>query len=242
MVNTCLYNTFFSKTSQKLGGALKKKTTQDLSALFNSKKNLLVPTFANLIIQLAITYYVMEKYNIDDKKKGSANLQIFLYFLIQLLIIVVLTIFSLPSIIKFILFTIFSYTFGVQLAYIRYFTSGEVIRFALLGTISIFAVMFAIGTFMILSGINLGYKYGLLLFYVLLGLIIMRLVTMFTNTMSIFYQILSVISILLFSVYIIYDTNVILQRDYYGDFITASLDYYLDILNIFINFLSFNNN
>ena len=43
---------------------------------------------------------------------------------------------------------------------------------------------------------------------------------------------------MLFSVYIVYDTNNILQRDYGGDFITASLDYYLDIINIFSNLLS----
>jgi FtsH-binding integral membrane protein len=35
-----------------------------------------------------------------------------------------------------------------------------------------------------------------------------------------------------------YDTNNILQRNYYGDFITASLDYYLDIINIFSGLLS----
>ena len=43
---------------------------------------------------------------------------------------------------------------------------------------------------------------------------------------------------MLFSVYIIYDTNSILQRDYGGDFISASLAYYLDIINIFSNLLS----
>jgi FtsH-binding integral membrane protein len=43
---------------------------------------------------------------------------------------------------------------------------------------------------------------------------------------------------MLFSVYIVYDTNIILQRDYGGDFISASLAYYLDIINIFSNLLS----
>jgi FtsH-binding integral membrane protein len=46
------------------------------------------------------------------------------------------------------------------------------------------------------------------------------------------------IGVVLFSLYIIYDTNHILQREYYGDFITASMDYYLDILNVFVNLLS----
>ena len=53
---------------------------------------------------------------------------------------------------------------------------------------------------------------------------------------------LTIFSLMLFSVYIIYDTNTILQRNYFGDFITASLDYYLDIINIFVNLLSYNNN
>ena len=42
---------------------------------------------------------------------------------------------------------------------------------------------------------------------------------------------------MLFSVYIIYTTNSILQEDYNGDFITASLDYYLEIFNIFVSLL-----
>jgi len=49
---------------------------------------------------------------------------------------------------------------------------------------------------------------------------------------------LSVFSLLLFSMYIIYDTNAILQRNYYGDFIRASLDYYLDVLNIFVDLIN----
>jgi FtsH-binding integral membrane protein len=60
----------------------------------------------------------------------------------------------------------------------------------------------------------------------LLGFI---LATLFSPTNSI----LTTIGIVLFSIYIIYDTNNILQKNYYGDFITASLDYYLDILNLF---------
>ena len=51
-------------------------------------------------------------------------------------------------------------------------------------------------------------------------------------------KIVSIISLFIFSLYIIYDTNNILQRNYNGDFITASLDYYLDVLNIFIDLLN----
>jgi len=238
MVNTSLYNTLFSKSSKKIGGA-----KPDINELFNKKKGLLVPTFANLIFQLGLTYYVMERYTITDKKDLPARrTKVWLYFLLQLFIIFILGVFTLPTIVKFLLFVIFSYTFGVELAYIKYFSGDAIVKFALLGTVSIFAVMFAIGSFLLLTGINLGYKYGLVLFYALLGLILIRLVTLFTGAISGFYKLLSIVSILLFSMFIIYDTNVILQRNYFGDFITASLDYYLDIINIFVNLLSFNNN
>jgi FtsH-binding integral membrane protein len=46
----------------------------------------------------------------------------------------------------------------------------------------------------------------------------------------------------LFSLYVVYDTNVILQRNYNGGFIMASMDYYLDILNLFSNILGSNHN
>jgi FtsH-binding integral membrane protein len=237
MVNTSLYNTLFSKSSKKVGGAL-----QDVSELFNKKKGLLVPTFANLIFQLGLTYYIMDKYTITDKKDLPArHTKVWLYFLLQLVIIFILGVFTLPTIVKFLLFVIFSYTFGVELAYIKYFSGESIVKFALLGTVSIFAVMFAIGSFLLLTGINLGYKYGLFLFYVLLGLILIRLVSLFSGALSGFSKLLTVIGILLFSAYIIYDTNVILQRNYAGDFITASLDYYLDVINIFVGLLSFNN-
>ena len=117
----------------------------------------------------------------------------------------------------------------------------EVIHTALLGTMSIFGIMFALGVFMLLSGIKLGFKTGLILFYGLLFLIIARLVNYFTAKSSAFAKGLTIFGLLLFSVYIIYDTNTILQKNYNGDFITASIDYYLDIINIFVKLVSLNN-
>ena len=61
-------------------------------------------------------------------------------------------------------------------------------------------------------------------------------------TYSQFHRYLTAIGLILFSVYIVYDTNTILQKDYYGDYITASLDYYLDIINIFVRLLNYNRN
>ena len=57
------------------------------------------------------------------------------------------------------------------------------------------------------------------------------------NKFNIYHKIIAIFGLVIFSMYIIYDTNQILQRSYDNDFITASLDYYLDIINIFNNLI-----
>ena len=52
---------------------------------------------------------------------------------------------------------------------------------------------------------------------------------------------LSGAAIILFSMFIVYDTQKILSRNYAGDFISASMDYYLDIINLFSSLLGYNN-
>jgi FtsH-binding integral membrane protein len=54
------------------------------------------------------------------------------------------------------------------------------------------------------------------------------------------HQLLSIVGIFIFSGYVIYDTNTILQGTYYNknEYIRAALSYYLDFANIFSNSLS----
>jgi len=206
--------------------------------LLNEKKEFLLAVFANLITQLGITYYIMMNYKGDDKNTGI----IWGLFIVEILIIIVLAIVPMPSWLKFILFSVFSVCTGIMLSFMKKAVDPKLIQMAILGTISIFGVMFLFGAMLIMFGINLGFQFAAFLFYALLLLIIVQLVVMFSGTSSIFVKGLSVAGLILFSLYIVYDTNNILQREYYGDFITASLDYYLDILNIFIDLVSFNNN
>jgi FtsH-binding integral membrane protein len=208
-----------------------------LSQLFNEKKQLLVSIFANLIVQLGITYYVMEKIQISKDNKLLNNF--FILFIFQVSIILALAFLPMPIFMKFILFSIFSFSFGLMLSHIKDKVGPDIIKFALLGTVSIFAVMFSIGTYLIMSGIKLGYKTAIFLFYSLLLLILVRLFSLFTKSSQLT-KILSFIGLIIFSGYIIYDTNTILQRNYGGDFIRGSLDYYLDIINIFLKLININ--
>ena len=226
MVNSNLYNTLFNRVRQRGGGSL--------TNLLYEKKTFLVKTFANLIVQLGITYYVMKK-----TKKVNNRL---LYIIGSFCIILVLALVPMPSWLKFIVFCILSYIFGLLLSSLALVVSSDIIEMAIQGTMGIFVTMFAIGVALIMSGIKLGIKTAAFLFFSLVILILARIVFWFSGASSSTKKILTFIALILFSAYIVFDTNKILQRDYSGDFITASLDYYLDILNIFVNLVSLEKN
>ena len=202
----------------------------NLMNLMYQKKEFIILVFTNLILQLGITYYVMK--NTDRK-----YINIWPLIAAQLIIIFIMILIPMPEIIKFLLFCALSYIFGLILSLLKKEYSEEMINMAIQGALTIFTFMLATGVFLFMGGINLGYKFGAILFWSLLALIVARLVFVLGVKMDQANKILSFVGIILFAVYVVYDTNNILQRDYYGDFITASMDYYLDILNLFSNLL-----
>ena len=236
MVNSSLYNSIFSNKSQT-GGSKIKKTFSNFISLLNGKKELMIMVFANLITQLGITYYVM-----TNTKEDTKGIKYWLLIISTFVIIYFLALVPMPSWLKFILFSVFSYIWGILLASFKLkINDNNLINMTMLGSIGIFAVMFLIGCFLLATGIQLGLKTGGFLFFSLSILIIFQIFNLFYRS-TMLVKLLAAIGIIIFSGYIIYDTNVILQRDYYGDFITASLDYYLDILNIFLKLTVLNDN
>lgn len=238
MVNSSLYNLLYNNT-QKGGGKIKSSFVNFVD-LLNTKKEFLIMIFANLITQLGITYYVMSNTKVTEKDRNG--LKDILLFISSLIIIFILVLVPMPSWLKFIIFSAFSYIWGFFLAEFKFkINDNGLINMAMLGSIGFFIVMFLIGCVLLATGIKLGLKAGLFLLVSLLILIIGQIFSLFHKS-TVLEKTLAAIGIFIFSGYIIYDTNKILQRNYYGDFITASLDYYLDILNIFTNLVSLNDN
>ena len=98
MVNTNLYENFFS--SQQKGGA---SSSHNLTSLLFEKRDLLVKTFANLIVQLGITYYAMEKFSEEkDKDKKSKNVTI-LVIIYLFAFVIILGFIPMPTWLKLIL-------------------------------------------------------------------------------------------------------------------------------------------
>jgi len=203
--------------------------------LMYKKRMFLMLVFANLFVQLSISYYVMVHTN-------KSSISHWYLFAIQLLLILLLAMVPMPSFMKFILFSIFSYTFGLSLSRYKEIVDERAIEIAIKGALSFFVLMMGTGIALMVGGINLGPRFGAFLFWSLLLLIILKIISIVGNGLSMMHKVLSGVAIILFSMFIMYDTQQILSTNYAGDFISASMAYYLDIINLFINLLGYNNN
>jgi FtsH-binding integral membrane protein len=153
-----------------------------------------------------------------------------LAFLVALLLIVVMCL-PIQMWMKFLVFCLFSVIEGYTLA--SMFTNDTIVQFAFYGALSIFCSMIGISSVITMLGIKLGPRVGLGLFSALLLFLLFLIFNILSGQIA--NKLLAMVGILLFSMYVVYDTNKILQRDYKGDFISASLDYYLDFLNLFVD-------
>ena len=220
----------------------KKINKTDFSQLFKLlyvKKFFFMLILINLLIQVAITYYVhinfdRIEFTKDDKLR---RLLIIAAHILSFVFIIILDVIPMPIWLKFILFSLFSITMGIILEDIKPFVDEETIRTAFIGSISIFVSLFAFDLALISSAIQIPYKISLGLFFVLLVLLIISIIQYFIYLSSIFKKTLLGFTLLLFSIYVVYATNIVAQRDYNGNFLTASLDYYLEIFNICVALL-----
>jgi protein lifeguard len=215
-----------------------------LAQLWKAKSTFMLQVFALFITQLVVTFLIMNKLGTVDafhawiEKNRLA--MIFIGFVVPIALIFVLALVPMPMYLKLVLFTVFSACFGISLAVLRKQVSPELIRASLLGTMGIFLALFVAGVGLTMMGVNLWWL-GWILFIALLGLIITSVVFLFIDESKKAVRIKAALAIVVFALFIMYDTNMILQRDYQGDVVTAAMDYYLDILNIFVNLLQLMN-
>tara|TARA_B100001564_G_scaffold324756_1_gene305789 strand:- start:4057 stop:4374 length:318 start_codon:yes stop_codon:yes gene_type:complete len=95
---------------------------------------------------------------------------------------------------------------------------------ALLEAVGIFICMLFAGVITVKLGYNLK-TLGMVLVFTLLTLIFLRIVSPNKKEYT-------KIGMSIFALFVVYDTNQILQRNYSGDFVNATLDYFTDIVNL----------
>lgn len=231
-----------SRTLQGGGGLRLLGSQGSLTQLIKTRGWFMTQVLSLFVAQLVVTYIVFQTLGglqafqawIDSHKVVFIILSV----VSPLLIICVLAFVPMPMYIKLVLFTLFSTLIGASFSMLKRIVPDNVIRVSILGAIVVFASMFFLGLTLMLLGVNLWWL-GIILFVALLGLIITSIVFLFIEPSNQAIRIKAGIAIALFAIFVIFDTNQILQRDYAGDFVTAAIDYYLDTINLFINLVQY---
>jgi len=213
------------------------------SSLLRKKKELMFCIFLTLIFQLVVTTITMK---LDDKHQlldKQSIIVIIMGIIMTFVLIYLMVRTKLPFIVKQLLFVLFSIIWGLLLSQgIHAIKDPKIIEGAALATLINTLLMLIVGFVIVYMGVDLGWM-GIYLMMGLFVLITISFIRVFTPESPMVNKVVSCVSIILFSMFILYDTNNILLK-YNGtdDCIRGGLDYYLDIFNLFTNYLNLENN
>ena len=213
------------------------------STLLRQKKDLMGCIFLTLILQLVVSVVTMK---IDQEKNLLGNFMKTNKYLSQIgLFIGLFAIFygifkSKSFLTKQLLFALLSIIMGLILsAMIHIINDPRLVESAAISTLINFGLMFILGLVIVYFGYDLSWL-GILLFVGLFVLIAVQVIGMFSPQSDETHKMIAYASVVIFSLYILYDTNKILlkyQNKSKNDCIVGAIDYYLDIINLFEDYL-----
>jgi FtsH-binding integral membrane protein len=217
----------------------------EFSRLLRSKKELMLCIFLTLMLQLSISIATMKFDQERQLLRGYNSLIVVGLSILVLFIIYKIHDPKLSFFVKQLLFTSISIFVGLLLSQIVHFIDDKkVVEAAAISTLVNFVVLLLVGIVIVYLKYDLGWM-GIFLLIALLGVIITRIFLLFTDKdqreESNYY--LSRFVVLLFSLYIVYDTNNILLKYKNKDkthCMIGALEYYLDIVNLFTEYLRIN--
>ena len=221
---------------------------KNFSSLLRSKKELMGCIFLTLLFQLIVSIITMkydqEKNIVGNLFPTSPLLTGLGMFIIPIILLISIK-YSKSFLTKQILFGLFSIILGLIMSQaIHFINDPKIVESAAYATLINFALMFAMGLIIVYFGHDLTWLGGIL-FIGLLILITVQFVGFFTEQSNQYYKNISYISVAIFSLYILYDTNRILlkyQNKSKSDCINGAMEYYLDIINLFTNYLNIDSN
>lgn len=206
-------------------------------SILNNNGDFLKKVFLNLILQLIITAITIYLF----KGADISLLATFLVFVITIIVMLLILLLNIPSIYKVVLFAIFSICFGIIMSPV-YKVNKEVLMAAVFGTLAIFILFFVFGLIITSYGYDISWMSGILLLC-LFVLIITGILSLCFGISSIGHTIYLYFGLLVFCLYILMDTNqILLNKRYRQDFVSASMGYYLDIINVFMKLVQLFNN
>lgn len=200
----------------------------------NEKLRFLMATYLTVILQLLITFYVLYWCRRNPRYSQATKQRFIVYFLISFGLVIFLATVPMPPVIQLIVFALIAVVIGAMLHQASTMLPRQVIEKAVIGTITIFTSMSVLGIVLHSMGVNLAWM-GWILLAGLVGLLISSIIILIPhNTSPKIHKIITIIGLTLFSVYVMYHTNTILQRQYKHNFVQAAIDFYLDFINIFV--------
>jgi FtsH-binding integral membrane protein len=202
--------------------------------LINGKKKFILTVYSILILQLIVTFTIIYSFRDHPFLSEITKKSLIFYMFMTLGILLVMLFIKMPTWLRFILFCLFTVFIAGMLHSISFYLSKELIDKALYGAISIFIAMTLFGFIITYFGIDISWI-GMYLLAALLGLIIASILIMFMYVDK-YHKILIIIGLVIFSMLIVYNTNIILLKNNVN-VIDASLDFYLSFVNIFMHLL-----
>lgn len=202
---------------------------QNFSLLLKKKQGFLMLVYFILIIQLIGTYFIVS-YLRSNLMLENKIVKLKLLWFITAFGILLLGAFVKNLPIKVVLFVIFTVMMSFLMTIGSRNSNDKIVKYSICGAIVIFITV-SVFAFIITSfGIDLSFM-GFFLIIALFGLIVASLVIMLTgNGTKKTHKIISGIILILFSLFVAYDTNTILL--YKTDVLQAVTDFYLDMVNL----------
>ena len=205
---------------------------RSFGTLLKNKSSFLLSTYTLLVAQLAITFGIVYAFRNNPKVATITRQSLLLYFVLTLGLILVLSFVPMPDWLKLVLFTVFAVIFGGLLHSTSIVIAKEHVDNALKSTVAVFIAMSIFGVILAYFGFDLSWLM-LLLIAGLIGLLVAGLLIMTLNKSTLLLKAFYIISIVLFSCFVLVYTNMIIQPSYKGTYIDAAISFYLDFVNIF---------
>ncbi len=206
-----------------------------LSELVKGKEKFLIAVYAILILQLVGTFVLMRAIRNHPDVSSATKKYFWILALASLTLVFLVSWLPLPTWAKLLVFSVFSVLVACILNVAAGRVSEELVNQALMSTIAIFIALSVLAVVLASSGVHLGWM-GVYLFAALIGLIIASVVSTFFSREKGNEgrpRILLIIAMILFSMFVVYDTNIVLQKDYNHSAVDAALDFYINFVNLF---------
>ena len=203
------------------------------TALLSKRRGFLASVYAILIAQVVLTSAVVAYLRSKPAVAAPVRKYALLWAVLAIGVVLLMGLVPMPPAAKLALLGVLSALMGALSMATSDAVPLQSIQVALASTVAVFVFMSVAGVALAAAGIDLGFMaFALMvaLFALIAALVLTALLAPHSKAA---HTALLSIAVALFSVLLVFDTNVMLQKGYGGDAIQAAVGLYLDVLNIF---------